>query len=125
MADSSPFQLRLLGSTNRNINTQNRFSQYLQPRMPPNCVAQTEYICLHCCNTCYNASMKLIEAIRATNDIASSQRGLFTSAQAKVLGVEWCALSRLEGLGNIERLAKGAYRMGGSPSTREENVLAA
>lgn len=70
--------------------------------------------------------MKLIEAIRATNDIASSQRGgLFTSAQAKVLGVEWCALSRLEGLGNIERLAKGAYRMGGSPSTREENVLAA
>lgn len=69
--------------------------------------------------------MKLIEAIRATNDIASFQRGLFTSAQAKVLGVEWCALSRLEGLGNIERLAKGAYRMGGSPSTREENVLAA
>lgn len=69
--------------------------------------------------------MKLIEAIRATNDIASSQRGLFTSAQTKVLGVEWCALSRLEGLGNIERLAKGAYRMGGSPSTREENVLAA
>lgn len=80
---------------------------------------------MHCCNTCYNASIKLIEAIRATNDIASSQRGLFTSAQAKVLGVEWCALSRLEGLGNIERLAKGAYRMGGSPSTREENVLAA
>ena len=42
-----------------------------------------------------------------------------------MLGVEWCALSRLEGLGNIERLAKGVYRMGGSPSTREENVLAA
>lgn len=69
--------------------------------------------------------MKLIEAIRATNDIASSQRGLFTSVQAKVLGVERYALSRREGLGNIERLAKGVYRMGGSPSTREEDVLAA
>ena len=43
--------------------------------------------------------------------------------QAKVLGVERYALSRLEGLGNIERLAKGVYRMGGSPSTREEDVL--
>ena len=60
--------------------------------------------------------------MRATNDIASSQRGLFTSVQAKVLGVERYALSRLEGLGNIERLV---YRMGGSPSTREEDVLAA
>ena len=39
--------------------------------------------------------------------------------QAKVLGVERYALSRREGLGNIERLAKGVYRMGGSPSTRE------
>ena len=69
--------------------------------------------------------MKLIEAIRAVNDIASSQRGLFTSAQAKALGVERYALSRLEGLDSIERLAKGVYRMGGSPSTREEDVLAA
>ena len=73
----------------------------------------------------YNASMKLIEAIRAVNDIASSQRGLFTSAQAKALGVERYALSRLERLGNIERLAKGVYRMGGSPSTREEGATAA
>ena len=120
-----PFSIAFARVNKQEYKYENRFSQYLQPRMPPNCVAQTEYICLHCCNTCYNASMKLIEAIRATNDIASSQRGLFTSAQAKVLGVEWCALSRLEGLGNIERLAKGAYRMGGSPSTREENVLAA
>lgn len=69
--------------------------------------------------------MKLIEAIRVINDIAFSQRGLFTSAQAQALGVERYALSRLERLGNIERLAKGVYRMGGSPSTREEDVLAA
>lgn len=93
--------------------------------MPLNGDAHSEYICLHCCKPYYNASMKLIEAIRAVNDISSSQRRLFTSAQARMLGVERYALSRLEGLGNIERLAKGIYRMGGSPSTREEDVLAA
>ena len=69
--------------------------------------------------------MKTIEAIRAINDIASSQRGLFTTAQAGVLGVERYTLSRLERFGNIERLAKGVSRMGGSPSVREEDVLAA
>lgn len=69
--------------------------------------------------------MKMIEAIRAINDIAASQRGLFTTAQAQASGVDRYVLSRLESLGNIERLAKGVYRMGGSPSTREEDVLAA
>lgn len=48
-----------------------------------------------------------------------------TTAQAHGLGVERYALSRLEKLGNIERLAKGVYRMGGAPSIREEDVLAA
>lgn len=69
--------------------------------------------------------MKMIEAIRAINDIAASQRGLFTTAQAQASGVERYVLSRLESLGNIERLAKGVYRMDGSPSTREEDVLTA
>lgn len=69
--------------------------------------------------------MKMIESIRALNDIASSQKGLFTTAQAKEAGVERYVLSRLEGLGNVERLVKGVYRMGGSPSAREEDVLAA
>lgn len=69
--------------------------------------------------------MKLIEAIRVINDVASSQRGLFTTAQAQASGVDRYVLSRLESLGNIERLAKGVYRMGGSPSVREEDVLAA
>ncbi len=69
--------------------------------------------------------MRTIEAIRAINDIAASQRGLFTTAQAQAAGVDRYVLSRLESLGNVERLAKGVYRMGGSPSTREEDVLAA
>ena len=69
--------------------------------------------------------MKTIEAIRKLNDIAFSQRGLFTTAQAQSAGVERYAVSRLEKSGNIERLAKGVYRMGGAPSPREEDVLAA
>lgn len=69
--------------------------------------------------------MKTIEAIRAINDIAASQRGLFTTAQAQASGVDRYVLSRLESVGNVERLAKGVYRMGGAPSVREEDVLAA
>ena len=69
--------------------------------------------------------MKTIEAIRKLNDIAFSQRGLFTTAQAQSAGVERYAVSRLEKSGNVERIAKGVYRMGGAPSPREEDVLAA
>lgn len=68
--------------------------------------------------------MKTIEAIRRLNDIAFSQRGMFTTAQAEAAGVERYAVSRLEKLGNVERLAKGVYRMGGAPSQREEDVFA-
>lgn len=69
--------------------------------------------------------MKTIDAIRALNDIASAQKGMFTTAQAQGAGIERYAISRLEKLGNIERLAKGVYRMGGAPSQREEDVFAA
>ena len=69
--------------------------------------------------------MKTVEAIRILNDISFSQKGLFTAAQAKAVGVERYTVSRLEKLGNVERLAKGVYRMGGAPSQREEDVFAA
>ncbi len=81
--------------------------------------------CLYCCNYRYNTSMKTVEAIRILNDISFSQKGLFTAAQAKAVGVERYTVSRLEKLGNVERLAKGVYRMGGAPSQREEDVFAA
>lgn len=80
--------------------------------------------CLNCCNVYYNSSMRLIETIKVLNDISCSQKGLFTTTQAKSVGVERYALSRLEKAGNIERLAQGIYRMGGAPSSRIEDVLA-
>lgn len=64
------------------------------------------------------------EYIRMLNDISASQRGLLTTAQAQAAGVPRWVLSRFERAGNLERLAKGVYRMGGAPSTREEDVLA-
>lgn len=73
----------------------------------------------------YNASMSTVDDIRALNGASAYQRGLFTAAQAKHLGVERWVLSRLEKAGAIERLAKGVYRMGGAPSVREEDVVAA
>lgn len=69
--------------------------------------------------------MSTVDHIRALNGASAYQRGLFTAAQAKRLGVERWVLSRLEAAGAIERLAKGVYRMGGAPSVREEDVMAA
>lgn len=68
--------------------------------------------------------MKSIEAIKKLNDLSAYQRGMFTSAQARRMGVERYVLARLEKGGCIERVARGVYRMGGAPSVREEDVYA-
>lgn len=68
--------------------------------------------------------MPTIDAIKAINGAAAYQRGLFTTAQAKLRGVGRWTLSRLEDAGVIERLAQGVYRVGGAPSAREEDVMA-
>lgn len=68
--------------------------------------------------------MNSLEAIKALNDVSAYQRGMFTSAQAKRLGVERYMLARLEKGGSVERLVRGVYRMGGAPAVREEDVYA-
>lgn len=73
---------------------------------------------------CYYSSMNSIEAIKALNDVSAYQRGMFTSTQAKRLGVERYTLARLEKGRLIERVVRGVYRMGGAPSVREEDVYA-
>ncbi len=69
--------------------------------------------------------MNSLEAIKKLNDVSAYQRGMFTSAQARRLGVERYTLARLEKGGSVERVARGVYRMGGAPSVREEDVYAA
>lgn len=69
--------------------------------------------------------MKALNALSILNDLSASQRGLFTSAQAKGAGVDRLALSRLESNGQIERVMHGVYRSCAAPSFREEGVWAA
>lgn len=68
--------------------------------------------------------MKSLDAIPIVNDLAASQRGLFTTAQAQALGVSRLSLARLADHEQIERLGHGVYRAGGAPSPRAEDVLA-
>lgn len=69
--------------------------------------------------------MKALDAIGKVNGLAASQRGMFTSAQARALGVDRVALARLAKRGQVERVLHGVYRSGGAPSLREGDVLAA
>ncbi len=69
--------------------------------------------------------MKALDAMNIINEVSSSQRGLFTSAQATSLGVDRMSLSRLAAHGHIEPIARGVFRAAGAPSTREEDVYAA
>lgn len=69
--------------------------------------------------------MKALEALNILSDLCSSQRGLFTTAQAFAAGVNRMTISRLAKHGQIERVAHGVYRSSAAPYTREEDVYAA
>ncbi len=68
--------------------------------------------------------MKALDALNIVNKISSSQKGLFTSAQATSLGVDRMSLSRLAAHGHIESVVRGVFRAAGAPSPREEDVYA-
>lgn len=69
--------------------------------------------------------MKSLDALTILNDLSSSQKGMFTAAQAKAAGVDRLSLSRLAHYGQIERIAHGVYRSSAAPSFREDRVYAA
>lgn len=58
-------------------------------------------------------------------DVASGQWGLFTSAQAKALGVTPQQLARLANSEVVERLRQGVYRLAGVPEDRRAPLRAA
>ena len=68
--------------------------------------------------------MKRIDATRACADLATSQRGFFTAAQARSVGVDKLALSRLCTACQVERVGHGIYRAAGVPGFREEALYA-
>lgn len=69
--------------------------------------------------------MKSLDALNILNGLSASQRGVFTSAQARTAGVDKLVLTRLEAHGQIERIMHGVYRSCAAPSFREEDVWAA
>ena len=62
---------------------------------------------------------------RVTADLAASQRGFFTAAQARNAGVDKLALSRLCVAGQVKRIGHGIYQAAGAPGFREEALYAA
>ena len=69
--------------------------------------------------------MKALDALNIINDLSSSQKGMFTSAQATSLGVDRMTLSRLVAYGQIEPVVRGVFRAAAAPMIREEDVYAA
>lgn len=69
--------------------------------------------------------MKVLDALNILNDLSSSQRGLFTTAQATSLGIDRMALSRLAAYGHIEPIMRGVFKAAAAPTIREEDVYAA
>lgn len=58
-------------------------------------------------------------------DLAAGQWGLFTTAQARAVGVSPQQLARLADRGLVDRLRHGTYRISGAPMEREEQLRAA
>jgi predicted transcriptional regulator of viral defense system len=60
----------------------------------------------------------------ALGRLAQTQRGLFSTAQAALLGISNAQLSRASKDGHLRRLRSGVYAVGGAPASPWEEVLA-
>jgi len=63
--------------------------------------------------------------LRPLYDLAASQGGYFTTAQAEALGVSRRALAYRVGTGDLMRIEYGIYRLGRHPSEPFEDVIVA
>lgn len=71
--------------------------------------------CCNSCNICYYCNiMKSKSNISNIEELAASENGVFTAAQARVFGIPRYALAYAEKAGKIERIAHGAYRLASS-----------
>ena len=73
----------------------------------------------------YNISMKTSKNISALMELASSQWGMFTTAQAASEGVSRVQLGRMSGDGRIEPMARGTYRFASAGDTEHAGLKAA
>ncbi|QIM15448.1 hypothetical protein G7067_01935 [Leucobacter insecticola] len=69
--------------------------------------------------------MKRSVALRLLAEVAASQWGLVTAAQAGARGVSHLMLARLADAGDLVRLAHGVYRDAGAPTSEHEELRSA
>lgn len=75
--------------------------------------------------TVYNTSMKASDNISGLAELASSQWGMFTTAQAESEGVSRVQLGRMSRDGRIEPMARGTYRFASAGDTEHAELKAA
>ena len=80
--------------------------------------------CCNCQKISYNCNMQYRNNISAIEELASSENGVFTTAQAARLDVPRDALSHAARSGRIERICKGAYRVSGAPRHELDELMA-
>lgn len=73
----------------------------------------------------YNIGMKRSENISALIELASSQWGMFTTAQAASEGVSRVQLGRMSSDGRIEPMARGTYRFASAGDVAHAGLKAA
>ncbi|WP_083449814.1 type IV toxin-antitoxin system AbiEi family antitoxin domain-containing protein [Luteipulveratus mongoliensis] len=66
-----------------------------------------------------------MSAVLEVSDLAASQWGLLTAAQAHAAGISRMALTRMVDEGILERPRHGIYRLAGSPAHRFDSLRAA
>ena len=79
--------------------------------------------CCKCLKFSYNRNMKYANNIAAIDELSASE-GVFTTAQAQRLGISRNALSHACKVGRLERVAHGAYRLSGAPSSETDELAA-
>lgn len=67
--------------------------------------------------------MKYANNIAAIDELSASE-GIFTTAQAQRLGINRNALAHACKVGRLERVAHGAYRLSGAPSSETDELSA-
>ncbi len=73
----------------------------------------------------YNLNMKSFTNIKNLAELASTQWGMFTSAQAQTEGISRVQLSRMVKDGRIEIMARGTYRFAAMPDSQNIGIKAA
>ena len=69
--------------------------------------------------------MKNETAISALEEASSMQWGMFTTAQAKRMGIPRQYIAQLAKKGKLERLSSSVYRLSSAPTTAHDNIKAA